>query len=106
MLIYLAQISHTITLKNYWQTESIFKYNEISWLARGTRALFDLPGDASGKEPACQCRRHKRQIGFLGREDPLEEEIATHSSILAWRISQTEEPGRLQSMRLQKVRHN
>ena len=77
-----------ITLKNYWQTESIFKYNEISWLAHGTSALFDLPGDASGKEPACQCRRHKRQIGFLGQEDPLEEEIATHSSILAWRISQ------------------
>ena len=35
---------------------------------------------------------------FLGREDPLEKEKATHSSILAWRIPWTEEPGRLQSM--------
>ena len=38
------------------------------------------------------------QVRFLGGEDPLEEEIATHSSILAWRIAQTEEPGGLQSM--------
>ena len=38
----------------------------------------------------------------LGREDPLEEEMATHSSILAWKISWTEEPGVLQSIGLQK----
>ena len=38
------------------------------------------------------------QVRLLGREDPLEEETATHSSILAWRIPQTEEPGGLQSM--------
>ena len=38
------------------------------------------------------------EIQFLGWEDPLEEEIATHSSILAWRIAWTEELGRLQSM--------
>ena len=41
-----------------------------------------------------------------GREDPLEKEMKTHSSILAWRIPWTEEPGRLQPMRLQRVRHN
>ena len=40
-----------------------------------------------------------------GREDPLEKEMATHSSILAWRIPWTEEPGRLQSIGLQRVRH-
>ena len=39
----------------------------------------------------------------LGWEDPLEEEMASHSSVLAWRISQTEEPGWLQSMGLQRV---
>ena len=38
------------------------------------------------------------QILSLGREDPLEKEMATHSSLLAWEISWTEEPGRLQSM--------
>ena len=40
------------------------------------------------------------QVQFLGGEDPLEKEIATHSSILAWRIPWTEKPGRLQSMGL------
>ena len=40
------------------------------------------------------------------REDPLEKEMATHSSILAWRIPWTEKPGGLQSMGLQRVRHN
>ena len=42
----------------------------------------------------------------LGQEDPLEEETATHSSILAWRIPWTEEPGQLQSMGSQRVRHD
>ena len=42
-------------------------------------------------------------VHSLGREDPLEEGIATHSSILAWRISWTEEPGGLQSMESQKI---
>ena len=43
-------------------------------------------------------------VRSLGWEDPLEEGMATHSSILAWRIPWTEEPGRLQSMGLQRVR--
>ena len=43
---------------------------------------------------------------ILGEEDPLEEEMAAHSSILAWRIPWTEEPGGLQSVGLQRVRHD
>ena len=43
---------------------------------------------------------------FLGWEDLLEKGMATHSSVPAWRILWTEEPGRLQSMSLQRVRHN
>ena len=46
------------------------------------------------------------QVETQGWEDALEEGMATHSSILAWRISWTEEPGRLQSMESQRVRHN
>ena len=42
------------------------------------------------------------RIRSLGREDALEKEMATHSSVLAWRIPQTEEPGGLQSMRLKE----
>ena len=45
-------------------------------------------------------------IRSLGWVDPLEKEMATHSSILAWRIPWTEEPYGLQSMGLQRVRHN
>ena len=43
------------------------------------------------------------QVQSLGQEDPLEEEMATHSSILAWEISWTEKPGSLQSLGLQKI---
>ena len=46
------------------------------------------------------------QVQSLGREDPLEKRMATHSSILAWRIPWTEEPGGLQSMGSQRVRHD
>ena len=45
-------------------------------------------------------------VQSLGREDPLEEGMATHSSILAWRISRTEEPGGLQSMGSQRIGHD
>ena len=48
----------------------------------------------------------KTSVPFLCGEDPLEKEMATHSSILAWRISWTEEPEGLQSMGSQRVRHN
>ena len=46
------------------------------------------------------------QVQLLGQEDPLEKEMATHSSIFALEIPQTEEPGRLQSMGWQRVRHD
>ena len=45
-------------------------------------------------------------VQSLGQEDPLEKEMATHFSILTWRISWTEEPGGLQSVELQRVRHH
>ena len=48
----------------------------------------------------------ENQIQSLGREDPLEKGMATHSCILAWRTPWTEEPGRLQSIGLQRVGHN
>ena len=55
------------------------------------------------KGPACQWKRH----GFdPGQEDPLEKEMAAHSSFLAWKISWTEETGGLQSMESQRVGHD
>jgi len=48
----------------------------------------------------------KTQVQSLGQEDPLEKEMATHSTMLAWKIPWTEEPGGLQSMGSQRVRHH
>ena len=65
--------------------------------------IMDFSGGAVVKNlPAVQ----ETWIRSLGWEDPLEEEMATHSSSLAWRISWTEEPGGLQATGLQRVRHN
>ena len=61
-----------------------------------------VPAEKIRNLPAVQ----KTQVRFLGWEDPLEKEMATHSSILAWRIPWTEEPGGLRSMGLQRVRHD
>ena len=66
-----------------------------------------FPGGMSGKEPTCQCRGHKQMwVRSLCWEDPLEEGMATPSSILAWRVSWTEEPCGLQSMGSQRVGHD
>ena len=66
-----------------------------------------IPVDPSGKESICQCRRHKRwKFDPSCLEDPLEQGMVTHSSILIWRIPRIEEPGRLQSMESQRVRHD
>ena len=68
-----------------------------------TSAALGFLGGSAGKE-YCQCRWRKR-YGFDPWEDPLEKEMVTHSSILAWRIPCTEEPGKLQSMGSQRVGH-
>ena len=66
-----------------------------------------LPWWLSGKESACQfLPMWETGVQSLGWEDPLEKEMATHSSILAWEIPWTEESGRLQSMALQRVGHD
>ena len=49
---------------------------------------------------------HETRVQSLGQEDPLEKGIATHSNILVWRISWTEEPGGLQPMGSQRIRHD
>ena len=57
-----------------------------------------FPGGTSSKEPACQCRRpNRRRFNPWVGKIPLEEGMATHSSILTWRIPGTEEPGRLKN---------
>ena len=64
---------------------------------------WSFPGSAAGKEPTCNAG----DLGLIpGWEDPLEEGMAAHSSILAWRIPWTEEPGGLQSTGLQGFGHD
>ena len=59
------------------------------------------------KNPPANAENWKEtSVWSLGQEDPLEDDMATHSSILAWRIPWTEEPGGLQSIALQRVKHN
>ena len=60
----------------------------------------------SGKESACQYRRHRNRVWSLGWKDPLEEEMGTHSRVLAWKILWTEEPGGLQSMGMRWIGHD
>ena len=68
------------------------------------RATGSFPGGAVVKTPPAV--QKWRWVQSLGQEDPLEKAMATHSSILAWRIQWTEEPGGLQSIGLQRVRHD
>ena len=58
------------------------------------------------KNPPAMEEMQEIWVQSLGQEDPLEEGMATHSSILAWRILWTEEPGGLLSIRLQRVGHD
>ena len=65
-----------------------------------------FPGGASSKAQACQCRRHETLVRSPGQEDPLEEGMATHSNILAWKIPWTVVPGGLQFTGSQRVKHD
>ena len=81
---------------------SIIIYHRILKIVPCT--VWGFPNGSVVKNPPAM---QETQVWSLGQEDPLEEEeMATHSSILAWKIPRTEEPGVLRSMGLQKVRHD
>ena len=82
-----------------WCRYSLFYWrNENKWLISAS-----FPASRVAKMVKTLPAMWKTWVRFLGREDPLEKEMATYSSILAWRIPWTEEPGRLQSMASQRV---
>ena len=85
----------------------MIKLSPASLLLGGVKgpALSSLMAQPRKNLPAVK-ETQKTQVRFLCQEDPLEEEMASHSSILAWRFPWTEELCRLQSMELQRVRHN
>ena len=76
----------------------VCEWNEYSYIC----VWASLVAQMVKKPPAVQ----ETRVWALGQEDPLEKEMATHSSVLAWRIPWAEEPGGSQSLGLQRVRHN
>ena len=101
------------TVTKYYQRPSkkssaIGDYIEHSNIQQDTLCVCGLPGSTIGQELPCQCRRRKRWGGAwsLGWEDPLKDGMAIHSSIPAWRIPHTKEPGGLQFIGSQWVKHN
>ena len=80
------------------RTYVLIIYTEMSniWASQMVQWVKNLPANARDEED---------EVQSLGQEDLLEEEMVTHSSILAWTIPWTEERGGLQSMRSQRVRH-
>ena len=77
-----------------YQWEDVFRGQEVGWASLVAQIVKNLPP------------KQETLVKSLGQEDPLEKGVANYSSILVWRIPWTEEPGRLQSMGLQRVRHD
>ena len=67
--------------------------------------MWGFPIGSVVKNPPAMQETQETQVQYLGGEDPLEEEMVTCSSILAWRIPWTEEPGSIQSIESQRVGH-
>ena len=91
-----------------WQTSVRNLYQNLtqcSYYLQTDKNFLGFPGGTRGKEPACQCRRHKRH-GFDQWVRKIPWRRAWQHNILAWRTPWTEEPGGLQYIGLQRVRHN
>ena len=69
-------------------------------------SMYGFPNGSVTNNPSAMQETQDMRVQPLGQEDPLEEGMATHSSILSWRIPWTEEPSRLQSIGLQRAGHN
>ena len=92
-----------LTCHTPWVIVQVYRYVLLPFLVSGDLHLILSSATIFCKESACTAG----DVGLLpGWEDPLEEGMATHISILAWRIPWTEEPGGLQSMVSQRVRHD
>ena len=89
------------------QVQAWFHHYQLFGLGQMPLLLWDwgFPGGLEGKASACNAG-DPGLIQGPGWEDPLEKEVATHSSILAWKIPWTEEPGKIQSMGSKRVGHN
>ena len=81
----------------FWILDSTYKWDHIEFTCISL-TYWGFPGGSDGKESTCNADDKGDRVWSLGGEDPLEKEMATHSSTLAWKILWTEEPGGLQSI--------
>ena len=104
LAVFLGNHSSSLYLRLSWSAA----FHPSLWLHSntGTNACIEAYSCQASKIVKNLPAMWKTQIWSLGQEDPLEKGMATHSSILAWRIPWTEEPGGQQSMGLQRGRHN
>ena len=76
-------VQREVCERHPWCSLFLFTDSQIPLYGYATICFSIHAGGASGKEPTCQCRKQETRVRSLGQEDPLEEGIATHSSILA-----------------------
>ena len=86
----------TLTFHLYWDSSNVAEMGFVI-------THLGFPGGSAVKNTPAMWETWIRSLSW---EDPLQEDMATHSSILAWRIPWTQEPGGLQSIGSQRVRHN
>ena len=101
-------VINRIMMKNYFDIKRCLKCIFIGkWTDYHNQANTGSPVIAQVVKNLPEMQETKETcVHFLSWENPLEEEMATHSNVLAWRIPVTEEPGKLQSIGLQRVRHD
>ena len=104
-IIILSEVSQT-KKDRYYMISFMWNLKNSTNELTGWRADMGFPSDSAVKNLSAMPEMQEMQLQSLNWEDPLEEGMATHSSILAWRIPWTEEPGRLQSIGSQRVRHD
>ena len=80
--------------------------NNVKHICMCVLAIWGFPGDSAVKNLPAMQETQETWVRSLGGEDPLEDSMATHSSILAWKIPWTQEPGGLQSIGSQRVRRH
>ena len=106
MILVLFCVWEDASVWTHWNysCDSHLNYVEPAALADSSMSTDGFPGDSVVKNPpAMQKMRLEPWVQSLGQEDPLEKEMTTHSSILAWEIPWTKEPGGLQSMGSQEL---
>ena len=92
----------SLTCCSLWGHKELDTTEWLNWID----SLWGFPSGSAGKNLLAVQETWETWVWSLGQEDPLEKEMAIPSSILAWKVPKTEEPGRLQSMWSQRVGHH